>query len=37
VVVGKGLERGVVEVVDRRTLDRRDLPVSEAIPALATT
>jgi prolyl-tRNA synthetase len=36
VVVGKGLERGVVEVVDRRTLDRRDVPVSEAVPSLVS-
>jgi prolyl-tRNA synthetase len=35
VVVGKGLDRGVVEVVDRKTLERRDVPVSEAIPAIS--
>jgi prolyl-tRNA synthetase len=34
VVVGKGLDRGVVEVVDRKTLERRDIPVSEAIAAI---
>jgi prolyl-tRNA synthetase len=34
IVVGKGLDRGVVEVVDRRTLERRDVPVSEAVPGL---
>jgi prolyl-tRNA synthetase len=35
VVVGRGLAQGVVEVVDRRTRERRDVPVSGAVAALS--
>ncbi len=33
-VVGKGLADGVVEIKDRRTGDRREVPVDEAVSAL---
>jgi prolyl-tRNA synthetase len=36
VTVGRGLADGVVEVKDRRTGDRHDVPVAEAGPHLAT-
>jgi prolyl-tRNA synthetase len=35
VTVGRGLADGVVEVKDRRTGDRHDVPVAEAGPHLA--
>ena len=31
VVVGRGLESGVVEIKDRRTGDRREVPVADAV------
>jgi len=34
VVVGRGLRNGVVEVKDRRTGDRVEVPVTEAVPHL---
>jgi prolyl-tRNA synthetase len=36
VVVGKGLADGVVEVRDRKSGDRRDVPVGEVVDALVT-
>jgi prolyl-tRNA synthetase len=36
VVVGRGLAGGVVEVRDRRTGERRDVPVDEAVDHLAS-
>ncbi len=34
VVVGKSLEHGVIEIKDRRTGERREVPVAEAVSAL---
>ena len=34
VVVGRGLRNGVIEVKDRRTGDRAEVPVTEAVPHL---
>jgi prolyl-tRNA synthetase len=36
VVVGRGVADGVVEVRDRRTGDRRDVPIADAVKELAT-
>ncbi len=36
VVVGRGLADGLVEVKDRRTGERRDVPLPDAVPALTT-
>ena len=34
VIVGRGAADGIVELWDRRTGDRREVPISEAITAL---
>jgi prolyl-tRNA synthetase len=34
VAVGKGLAQGVIEVKDRATGERRDVPLNEAVAAL---
>jgi prolyl-tRNA synthetase len=34
VIVGRGLANGVVEIKDRATLERQEVPVAEAVDAV---